>query len=137
MITMTQAEAIVSVANTGMTCIWTAEGYTFTVSPADGDEGQAIAYLGVRNPRNVSLLLTVLGVWIKGDELRISTADGFAVAIPIECEEAERMAGSDHIFGEDGYCIWCATPRDKVRTRSCPMCPYDDGLAYLEEVGEP
>lgn len=44
---------------------------------------------------------------------------------------------SKHVFGEDGYCIWCAVHKDSVRTANCPMCPYDDGLAYLNEVDEP
>lgn len=44
---------------------------------------------------------------------------------------------SRHIFGEDGFCIWCGTKKGMETTESCPMCPYDGGLAFLEEVGEP
>lgn len=46
------------------------------------------------------------------------------------------MGASRHIFGEDGYCIWCATAKDEARTSNCPMCPYDGGRAYREEVRE-
>lgn len=47
------------------------------------------------------------------------------------------MGTSRHIFGEDGYCIWCAVSKNEARTRNCPMCPYDNGMAYLNEVDEP
>lgn len=47
------------------------------------------------------------------------------------------MGTSKHIFGEDGYCVWCSVAKDEARTKNCPLCPYDDGCAYLEEVSEP
>lgn len=34
-------------------------------------------------------------------------------------------------------CIWCGVERTEARTVNCPRCPYDDGLAYLNEVDEP
>lgn len=139
MITKDQAASIWMAASSGgLSCSWRSEGYTYSLTPASDDCGPMLGFLELRNPRDVSMLLTVKSVGInqKGGELRICTEDGFTICLPIG-DGGERMAGSEHIFGEDGYCIWCATPRDKVRTKSCPMCPYDDGLAYLEEVGEP
>lgn len=43
---------------------------------------------------------------------------------------------SRHIFGEDGHCVWCGKTKAETRTYNCPACPYDSGMAYLEEVGE-
>lgn len=37
----------------------------------------------------------------------------------------------------DGVCAWCGTPRDRAHSANCPLCPYDDGLAYLNEVDAP
>lgn len=45
-------------------------------------------------------------------------------------------ARTRHVF-RDGFCIWCGTPVEKAHTVNCPMCPYDDGLAYLNEVDKP
>ena len=44
---------------------------------------------------------------------------------------------SKHVFDEHGVCIWCGTQKSDVRTANCPLCPYDDGMAYLNEVDEP
>jgi len=46
------------------------------------------------------------------------------------------MEISKHVFGEDGRCVWCHMTKAEVTTVNCPSCPYDNGCAYCEEVGE-
>lgn len=47
------------------------------------------------------------------------------------------MGPSEHIFDDHGVCIWCGTKKADARTKNCPLCPYDDGMAYINEVDEP
>lgn len=44
---------------------------------------------------------------------------------------------SYHCYNDAGVCVWCGTRKELAYTKNCPMCPYDEGLAFLEEVNEP
>lgn len=88
MITKDQAEAIEAAANAGISCFWSSDGIDYRIMPSD--DSTSLAVLDVRDAiAGHVLTFAVFAVWVEGDDLHMTTANGFKIVLLTEDGEDE------------------------------------------------
>lgn len=87
MISKVQALAIEAAANALISCFWSSEGLDYRIIPSD--DNLSLAVLDVRDMTGHTMTFAVYAVWVEGDDLHISTGNGFKIVLLTEDGDGE------------------------------------------------